>query len=276
MPEPKPMPGVGGPPSCLDQAVVAAAAADRVLRRVERVGLRTRTSCACSSRGRARAAARCANGDAERRRARPAPRRSARRRRRDRWSAIAGRVGDHGRVLRRACESSTRSGLRVERVAALLATSVVGVRREVGAQRARRSAAGRPASPSELSSSATLAQPERGGRSRQPRAMTSTSTSGSSAPSDLDADLVVLAVAAGLRLLVAEVRARRTRPSTASAGGAATNARTTDAVPSGRSAMCRPPLSLEVVHLLADDVGGLADPLEHPDVLEHRRHAASP
>ena len=38
MPEPKPMPGVGGPPSCLDEAVVAAAAADGVLRRVERVG----------------------------------------------------------------------------------------------------------------------------------------------------------------------------------------------------------------------------------------------
>ena len=32
MPAPKPIPGVGGPPICLDQAVVAAAAADRVLR----------------------------------------------------------------------------------------------------------------------------------------------------------------------------------------------------------------------------------------------------
>ena len=31
-------------------------------------------------------------------------------------------------------------------------------------------------------------------------------------------------------------------------------------------------LVAEVVHLFADDVGRLTDPLEHTDVFEHRRH----
>ena len=86
----------------------------------------------------------------------------------------------------------------------------------------------------------------------------------------LDADLVELAVAAALRLLVAEVRPgvphlprrRRTvldeRP--AHAGGLLG--------PQGDVAAA---LVGEVVHLLGDDVGGLADALEHADVLHHRR-----
>ena len=57
MPAPNPIPGVGGPPICLDEAVVAAAAADRRVRRSPRAR-RTRTSCACSSRARARASGR--------------------------------------------------------------------------------------------------------------------------------------------------------------------------------------------------------------------------
>ena len=51
MPEPKPMPGVGGTAELLDQAVVAAAADDRGLRGVERLALELEQWCACSSRG---------------------------------------------------------------------------------------------------------------------------------------------------------------------------------------------------------------------------------
>ena len=84
--------------------------------------------------------------------------------------------------------------------------------------------------------------------------MTSTSRSGSSVPMRLDADLVVLAEPAGLRALVAEAGvAYQTFHGVA--GRCCTKARTTDAVPSGRSAMWRSPLSSKSYISLRDDVG---------------------
>ena len=85
----------------------------------------------------------------------------------------------------------------------------------------------------------------------------------------LDAELVVLAQAAGLRALVAERRGevpdlpRRRRP-------------VLDEGPHHRRGPLGPQrdvavaLVVEVVHLLAHDVGALADPLEDADVLEQR------
>ena len=59
----------------------------------------------------------------------------------------------------------------------------------------------------------------------------------------LGAELPVLAVPALLRRARSGSSARRTRPSRAGSGRCCTYARTTDAVPSGRSARVRPPLS---------------------------------
>ena len=66
IPAPKPIPGVGGPPICLDEPVVAAAAADR------RVGVlvgpdELEGRCACSSRAPARASARACTARRRRR-----------------------------------------------------------------------------------------------------------------------------------------------------------------------------------------------------------------
>ena len=86
----------------------------------------------------------------------------------------------------------------------------------------------------------------------------------------LDADLVELAVAAALRLLVPELRPgvpdlpRRRRPvlheRPAHAGGQLGPQRDVTAA-----------LVDEVVHLLRHHVGGVADALEHAEVLEQRR-----
>ena len=83
-------------------------------------------------------------------------------------------------------------------------------------------------------------------------------------------DLVVLAVAAGLRALVAE--RRRGVPDLPRHVGSVLHERPghrRGALGTQRDAAAA--LVLEVVHLLGDDVGALADPLEHADVLEHRR-----
>ena len=69
--------------------------------------------------------------------------------------------------------------------------------------------------------------------------------------------------------------ARRTRPSTASPGWCCAYARTTGAVPSGRSARRRPPLSSKSYISLRTTSVRRADASEHLDVLEDRRdHAA--
>ena len=86
----------------------------------------------------------------------------------------------------------------------------------------------------------------------------------------LDAHLVVLPQPAGLGLLVAE--RRRGVPDLPRRRRAVLDVR-----PGHRRGALRAQgdvaaaLVLEVVHLLGDDVGALADALEHPDVLEHRR-----
>ena len=59
----------------------------------------------------------------------------------------------------------------------------------------------------------------------------------------LDADLVVLAVAAGLRRARSGSSARRTRPSTASSGGARRRPARPTPCPRGAARACRPPLS---------------------------------
>ena len=86
----------------------------------------------------------------------------------------------------------------------------------------------------------------------------------------LDADLPVLAVAALLRALVAEVR--REVPDLPRHRRVVLHERAHDrrgALGPQREAAAA--LVLELVHLLAHDVGGLADPLEHLEVLEDRR-----
>ena len=86
----------------------------------------------------------------------------------------------------------------------------------------------------------------------------------------LDADLVVLPVAAGLRALVAE--RRRGVPDLPRDVGSVLDERPGDRRRAlGTQGHPAAALVLEVVHLLGDDVGALADPLEHADVLEHRR-----
>ena len=85
----------------------------------------------------------------------------------------------------------------------------------------------------------------------------------------LDADLVVLAVAAGLGPLVAEVgRAYQTFHGVVGPVLHEGPHHRRRALGPQRDVAAA--LVLEVVHLLADDVGALADPLEHADVLEHR------
>ena len=87
---------------------------------------------------------------------------------------------------------------------------------------------------------------------------------------DLDVDLVVLAEPAGLGRLVPEARGRRpdlprSRRAVLDEGP---GHRRGDLGPQGQ-----PPAAavLELVHLLADDVGALPQPVEDRRVLEHRR-----
>ena len=87
---------------------------------------------------------------------------------------------------------------------------------------------------------------------------------------DLGVELEVLAVPPGLRLLVAVVRPDR--PRLPRSGRAVFDERPHQ--PGGDLGPQRDPpaaLVLEVVHLLADDVGGVADPLEHLDLFDQRR-----
>ena len=89
-------------------------------------------------------------------------------------------------------------------------------------------------------------------------------------PEDLGPDLVVLAVPPLLRALVPEMR--RDVPHLPGQGGVVLHERTDHArSPLGSQREAPPTLVLEVVHLLADDVGGLPEALEHLDVLEDRR-----
>ena len=86
----------------------------------------------------------------------------------------------------------------------------------------------------------------------------------------LDPDLVVLAQPARLRLLVAERRRGvpdlpRHRRAVLDVGPRHRRGAL------GAQGDVAAALVLELVHLLGDDVGALADPLEHLDVLEHRR-----
>ena len=111
MPEPKPMPGVGGPPSCLGEPVVAPAAADAFWAASSASALRTRTWCACSSRARAPGGGVDLERDAERVAARPAPARSGRCDSSDEvLGDLRGASATTCRVSGRF-ESSTRSGL---------------------------------------------------------------------------------------------------------------------------------------------------------------------
>ena len=107
-------------------------------------------------------------------------------------------------------------------------------------------------------------------RSRPSSTMTSTSASGSEVPQDLAAHLMVLAVSTGLALLVPE------------AGSQVPDLPGRDRVvlvegphhrrgALGSQGQVTATAVFEVVHLLAHDVGALAHPLEHADVLEHRR-----
>jgi hypothetical protein len=87
----------------------------------------------------------------------------------------------------------------------------------------------------------------------------------------LDADLPVLAVAALLRTLVAKVRREvphlpRRRRVVLHEGAHDRRG------PLGAQREPATALVLELVHLLAHDVGRLADALEHLEVLEDRRH----
>jgi hypothetical protein len=84
----------------------------------------------------------------------------------------------------------------------------------------------------------------------------------------LDVDLVVLAEAACLRALVAE--ARRDRPHLPGDRGSVLHERAHDRRRDLRAEReVAVALVVEVVHLLADDVGALTQPLEDADVLEH-------
>ena len=86
----------------------------------------------------------------------------------------------------------------------------------------------------------------------------------------LDAHLVVLAQPAGLGLLVAE--GRRGVPDLPRHRRAVLDVGTGDRRRAlGTQRHVASALVVEVVHLLGDDVGALTDPLEHADVLEHRR-----
>ncbi len=90
-------------------------------------------------------------------------------------------------------------------------------------------------------------------------------------PECLHVQLVVLAVAAGLGPLVAE--GRRHRPDLPGHRRAVLHECPHDArghLRPQRQVTRRVALVEEVVHLLAHDVGRLPDPLEDPDVLEHR------
>ena len=238
MPAPKPDARRRRPAELLDQAVVAAAAEHRRLRVVERARTRTRTWCGCSSRSPRTSRGSSANGM-------PIASRPLCTRSKCAAALVGQVVDDAGRVsvtslVAGRLLSSTRIGWVSTRspVVGVEITPTLGQPRP---QHIDVGGAGRPALPIELTSRSTRRRPS-ASRNSQPRAITSTSTSGSLS------------------------RAPRRRPGGAGGtdrpGGARTgspgvayqtfhgvsgrcwtNARTTEAVPSGRSATCRPPLS---------------------------------
>ena len=162
-PMPKPMPGRRRAAERLDQTVVAAAAADRVLGRRRAPPPGTRRWCACSSRARGRGAARCGSR-CRPRSARPAPGRSGPPPRADSWSSSRGASATTSWLAARF-ESSTRMGC------------VSTFSRSSGSSSSRRSArndaqpvdvagpVGRRAD--RVESQVDLAQAERRGRSRR-------------------------------------------------------------------------------------------------------------
>ena len=208
--------GRGRPTELLGKAVVATAAADRVLRRVERVarelerGARVVVEPADEQRVDDE---RHADGDA----ARSAHDRSGPRPRRRQVVDRAGRGRDDRRVLR-ALRVEHAQWVRLERDLALLGQHVEVRRR--GALAAPRCTPGRDvASPIELSRSVRCSKPDRPIHAVEQGDDLDVDV-GIVGADRLGAELVVLAVATGLRPLVPEVGRRRTRSSTASPGGA--------------------------------------------------------
>ena len=97
-------------------------------------------------------------------------------------------------------------------------------------------------SPSELTRKRSDVRPS-SAYSPSSNEITSTSAIGSSVPRISTPELVVLAEASRLRTLVAEHRATY-QALKGDTGWCCTKARTTEAVPSGRRAICRPPRSV--------------------------------
>ena len=260
--------GRGRAAELLDEAVVAAAAEDGGLGVAEGVALELEERCACSSRGRGRASGSSSNGDA-RARARPACTRSP-------WATRLGVEASRRSGARRRArpgsssrfESSTRSGC-----ASTFSASSGARSPDAAAQprlQARRRRRARSAGvPMKLRTSRHRRRPS-AARKRAPEGDDLDVEVGVGRADGLDADLVVLAEPARLRALVAERR-----------GGVPDLPRrgrvVLDEGPGHRRGALGPQrdvaaaLVLEVVHLLGDDVGALADALEHADVLEHRR-----
>ena len=164
--------------------------------------------------------------------------------------------------------SSTRSGFFCQRDLALGAERLQ-VRLEVGLPARRRSGHGRRARRAQLSSRVHLPQAE--GRVELPAERDDLDVEVRVVGAEhLDAHLVELAIPATLRLLVAELRARV--PDLPRRGRAVLHER-----PAHRGGELGPqrdvPAALvdEVVHLLGDHVGGVADALEHAEVFQQRR-----
>ena len=227
----------------LDQAVVAAAAAERGLR-AEALATRTRTPCACSSRARARASGRSRTSSPAVVEQRPhlgevlrvlgaEPVEQARRVRHHRLGARVVGVERAQRVLRRAARAPRRE--LASRVAQVAAQLVAVVRARLRRAEARQPQPRRP-----------VPRRARDLREQQDQLGVERRVVGAER---LGADLGELAVAARLRRLVAEERARGTRASPAAAACACRARRRrgrSPAVPSGRSVSERPALSSNV------------------------------
>ena len=202
----------------------------------------------------------------ERAQARPAPARRGRwtRRRGGRPSA-ARRPARRGSTSR--FESSTRSGWVSTLAASSGARSPVRPRSQACRTRGVGGPVGRRAH--EVEDEPPLPEPERG-QVRVAEGDDLDVDVGIRRADALDAHLVVLAQATGLGLLVAE--GRRGVPDLPRHRRAVLDVGTGDRRRAlGAEGHVAAALVLEVVHLLGDDVGALADALEHADVLEHRR-----
>ena len=263
----QPAPGVGVAADLLDQPVVAPAAADAALR-AERVASGTRTPCACSSRARAPAAGRARSRS-------PAPSSSRR------TSSKCSRSASESRSSIFGAASVTRDDLgrvpveRAHRVdldpRALLGVEDV-VAQQVVAQLARVLGARLGVA------DAGQVQPHAG--QTEPRVEVREQVDqlgvdrGVVGADRLGADLAVLAVAAGLRRLVAEHRPRVPElHGLRKLVHAVLDVRAADRRGALRAQRQRAAAAvLERVHLLAHDVGRLADGAhEQLRVLEDRR-----